>query len=431
MNDQPLTQPSSGFPRSFHVVTKPIGSLCNLDCTYCYYLHKEGLLLGRTPNRITDDLLEEFIRQYIAEQEVDEVHFNWHGGEPTLLGLDFYRRVVQLQQKHAAGKKIKNEFQTNGVLLDDQWCEFFKQNGFIVGLSIDGPKHLHDRIRVGKGKTQTFDQVYRAARLLQQYGVPFNPMAIVSSVNAKYPAEVYRFLTQDLGCQRIQWLPCSEPKDYRMVAPGHWDTARMPIVGTPAARPGHPDSVVTEWSVDPDDWGEFLCQTFELWFKNDLGRVFVNWFETLVGLLMNEPSQMCNLAPVCGRSLVAMEKDGSLYSCERFVYPEYRLGNLLDKDCRLADVVYSPRQREFGLNKRNSLTDECKRCPYCFACHGECPKNRFVKSPDGQPGHNYLCPGLKRFYAYADPYLRQLAAEVLRKRVMQRPGTSIEIVTSE
>jgi uncharacterized protein len=194
-------------------VAKPVGSRCNLDCTYCYYLHKEDLLPDRTPGRIADGLLEEFVRQYIAGQEVDEVNFNWHGGEPALLGLDFYRRVVQLQQKHAATKRIKNEFQTNGVLLDESWCEFFKEHGFYVGLSIDGPKHLHDRLRVGKGGSPTFDQVYGAARLLQQYGVPFNPMAVVSAANARHPAEVYHFLTQDLGCSRIQWLPCSEPKD--------------------------------------------------------------------------------------------------------------------------------------------------------------------------------------------------------------------------
>jgi len=421
-------QQTSPFPRSFHVVAKPVGSLCNLDCTYCYYLHKDDLLPDRTPSVIADDLLEDFIRQYIAGQEIDEVVFNWHGGEPALLGLDFYRKVIDLQQRYAGTKRIRNDFQTNGVLLDDQWCEFFKQHNFYVGLSIDGPQHLHDRFRVGKGGSPTFDQVYRTARLLRQHGVTFNAMAVVSSANAKHPAEVYHFLTEDLGCQRIQWLPCSEPKDYCSVAPGHWDTARMPIVGTPAARPGHPDSVVTEWSVDPDDWGEFLCRTFELWFKNDLGRVFVNWFETAVGLWMNEPAQMCNLAPVCGRSLLAIEKDGSLYSCERMVYPEYRLGNLRDKDFRLADVVYSERQREFGMNKRNSLTDECKRCPYLFACHGECPKNRFVKSPDGQPRHNYLCPGLKRFFEYADPYLRQLADQVLRTRAAQLPGTSVQMV---
>ena len=431
MSDPSFARPSIGSPRSFHVVAKPVGAACNLECTYCYYLHKEGLLPDRTAGRMSDDLLEEFIRQYIDGQGIEEVKFNWHGGEPALVGLDFYRKVVQLQREYAGAKQIKNEFQTNGVLLDESWCEFFKEHHFYVGLSIDGPRHLHDRFRVAKGGAPTFDQVYRAARLLQQYKVPFNAMTVVSSANARHPEEVYRFLTEDLGCSRLQWAPCVEPRDFCRVAPGRWDTAQMPILGTPAARPGHPDSVVTDWSVDPDDWGEFLCRTFALWLNGGLGKVFVNWFETLVGLWMNEPAQMCNLAAVCGRSLIAMEKDGSLYSCDRFVYPEYRLGNLLGAGCRLADVVYSPRQREFGCNKHESLTSECKRCGYCFACHGECPKNRFVKTADGQPGHNYLCPGLKRFFAYADPYLRQIAARVRRKWATQFPGTTVQTVFRE
>lgn len=431
MTGQAHTQRLSGSPRSFHVVTKPVGSLCNLDCTYCYYLHKEDVLPDRTSGRIPDDLLEEFIRQYIAGQEIDEVVFNWHGGEPALLGLDFYRKVIELQQKHAGTMRVRNDFQTNGVLLDESWCEFFRKNHFYVGLSIDGPQDLHDRFRAGKGGSPTFDQVYRAARLLQKHGVIFNAMAVVNSVNARHPAEVYRFLTEDLGCSRIQWLPCAEPKGFRTVAPARWDTTQMPIMGTPAARPGHPDSVVEDWSVDPDDWGEFLCQTFDLWLKTGFGKVLVNWFETLVGLWMNEPSQICTLAPVCGRSLIALEKDGSLYSCERFVYPEYRLGNLLDANCRLADVVYSPRQQEFGCNKRDTLTDYCKRCHYRFACHGECPKNRFIKSPDGQPGHNYLCSGLRRFFVHADPYLRRIADQVMRKRAMQFPGVSVQTVFRE
>ena len=412
MNHQTFPQ-RSPFPRSFHVVAKPAGSRCNLDCTYCYYLHKGGL----QPGRIADDLLEEFIRQYTAGQEIDEVVFNWHGGEPALLGLDFYHNIIKLQRKYAGTIHVRNDFQTNGVLLDEAWCEFFQEHHFYVGLSIDGPKDLHDAFRKGKGGAPTFDQVYRAAKLLRQYQIPFNPLVVVNSVNARHPAEVYQFLTEDLGCSRIQWLPCADPKDYRTTAPGHWDATRMPIQGTPAARPGHPDTVVTDWSVDPDDWGEFLCRTFDLWLKTGLGRVLVNWFETSVGAWMNEPAQMCNLAPVCGRSLVALQKDGSLYSCERLVYPEYRLGNL--RDSQLADVVYSPRQRQFGLNKRDSLTEQCKRCRYLFACHGECPKNRFIKSLDGQPGHNYLCSGLKRFFAYADPYLRQIAGQVLRQRAAQ------------
>ncbi len=380
------------------------------------------------PHRIADDLLEEFIGQYIAAQQIEEVTFNWHGGEPALLGLDFFRKVVQLQRKYAGTKRVENDLQTNGVLLDDAWCEFLKEHRFYVGLSIDGPKHLHDQFRKGKGGSATFDEVYRAARLLQKYEVPFSPMTVVHSMSARHPAEVYRFLTEDLGCTRLQWLPCVEPKDFSAVAPGCWDPARMPVLGTPAARPGHPDSAVTDWSVDPDDWGEFLCRTFELWLQNGLGKVVVNWFESSVGVWMNEPSQICTLAAVCGRSLVTMEKDGTLYSCDRFVYPEYRLGNLRDEDCRLADVVYSPRQREFGGNKHQGLTEYCKRCPYLFACYGECPKNRFLKSPDGQPGHNYLCSGMKRFFAYADPYLRQIAAQVQRSRAVPFPGTGIETV---
>ncbi len=233
-------------------------------------------------------MLEEFIRQYIEGQDVDTILFNWHGGEPALLGLDFYRKAVELEKKYAGTKHIDNDFQTNGVLLDDQWCEFFKENDFYVGLSIDGPKHLHDRFRLSRGGEPTFDQVYRAARLLQKHDVPFNPLTVVNAVNARHPEEVYRFLTEDLGSTRLQWLPCVEPKDFRTAAPGRGDADKMPIMGTAAARPGHPESYVTDWSVDPDDWGNFLCQTFYLWLKNGIGKVVVNWFESLAGQWMGE-----------------------------------------------------------------------------------------------------------------------------------------------
>jgi uncharacterized protein len=406
----PAEQPEK-IIRSFHVVTKPIGSACNLNCTYCYYLHKQDLLHDENAGRMDDGLLEEFIRQYIEGQDVDSILFNWHGGEPALLGLDFYRKVLEIERKYAGTKQINNDFQTNGVLLDETWCEFFKENGFYVGLSIDGPKHLHDQFRLTRGGEPTFEQVYRAARLLQKHDVPFNPLTVVNAVNARHPDEVYRFFTEDLGCKRLQWLPCVEPKDFRAAAPGWGNTDHMPILGTEAAKPGHPDSIVTDWSIDPDDWGNFLCQTFDLWMKHGKGKVFVNWFETLAGLWMGQPAQICTLAGVCGRSLVTIEKDGSIYSCERFVYPEFKLGNLNDKDCRLADLVYSPRQREFGCRKHTSLPDYCKQCKYLFACHGECPKNRLIKTLDGQPGLNYLCSGNRKFFAYADPYFRQIAAK--------------------
>jgi uncharacterized protein len=297
--------------RSFHVAVKPIGSRCNIDCTYCYYLHKQGLLGDKAASPIADDLLEEFIRQYIAGQDVDSVVFTWHGGEPTLLGLDFYRKVAELQQKYANGKRIENDLQTNGILLNEAWCEFLKEHAFLVGLSIDGPKHLHDRYRITRRGESTFDGTLRGVRLLQQFEVPFNTMTVVNSVNAKHPGEVYRFLTRELGSDRLQWLPCVEPKDFQTVAPGKWDRHAMPLAGTSAARPGHRDSVVTDWSVDPDDWGTFLCDTFDVWYQNDLGKVFVNIFESLVGQWANKPAQLCTMAEVCGRC-VAVEKDGSV-----------------------------------------------------------------------------------------------------------------------
>jgi uncharacterized protein len=412
MSDAASSPQTSRPPRSFHVLVKPLGSRCNLDCTYCYYLHKEDLLANSTEGRISDSLLEKFIRQYIAGQEVDFVTFNWHGGEPMLLGLDFYRKVIEVQRRYAGSKRIENDLQTNGVLLDEHWCEFLKEHDFLVGLSIDGPKHLHDQLRRGKGGEPTFDRVYRGARLLQQFEIRFTPLTLVSAANARHATEVYQFLTEELGCQRLQWLPCVEPTDFRRVAPGYWDTEWMPIIGTPIAKPGRPNSVVTDWSVDPDDWGDFLCQTFYLWLKNGIGKVVVNWFESMVGQWMGRPAQICSLAGVCGRSLVTMDKDGSFYSCDHFVYPEHKLGNLQDKDCRLADVVYSAKQRQFGEAKHKGLPDYCKRCKYMFACHGECPKNRFLKTPDGQPGLNYLCSGNKKFFAYADPYFRQIIADL-------------------
>jgi uncharacterized protein len=397
--------------RSFHVTIKPIGSRCNIDCTYCYYLHKEGLLNDTKASPIARNVLEEFIRQYIADQDADNVTFTWHGGEPTLLGLDFYEEIVKLQEKYAGTKRIENDLQTNGLLLDNRWCEFLSEHEFLVGLSIDGPEDLHNRFRVSKSGSSTFDGVYRAARLLQRHGVQFNTMTVVNSVNARRATEVYRFLTDDLGSRRLQFLPCVEPKDFRTVAPGRWDRSSMPLIGTEAARPGHPTSVVTDWSVDPDDWGEFLCHVFDLWLQNDVGKVFVQLFESVLGQWMKEPAQICTMAEVCGRC-VAVEKDGSIYSCDHFVYPEYKLGNLRDNDHRLAQVVYSPQQRKFGCDKRDTLTDYCKQCTYRFACNGDCPKNRFIKTPDGQPGLSYLCSGFKRFLSHADPHLRQMVRQI-------------------
>jgi uncharacterized protein len=404
------------FERCFHVVAKPIGSLCNLNCTYCYYLHKEDVLQIASANRIDEDLLEEFTRQYIEGQEVDFVVFNWLGGEPALLGLDYYRRAVEIQQKFAGNIRIENDFQTNGTLLDEQWCQFFKEHRFRVGLSIDGPKHLHDRFRVGHGGASTFDRVFRAARLLQQYEVQFNTLTVVNSFNAQYPDEIYFFLTEELGSCRLQWLPCVELKGFRTTSPARWDPTHMPVLGSDAARPGRPGSVVTDWSVDPEQWGDFLSQTFYLWLKHGLGKVIISWFESMVGQWMGEPAQICTLAEVCGRSLMAIETDGSLYSCERFVYPEYSLGNLRDGNGQLGDKAYSLRQRKFGCDKRDRLPTRCQKCRWRFACNGECPKNRFLRTPEGQFGLNYLCSGMQRFFTYAEPHFQKLVEQVRRSR---------------
>jgi uncharacterized protein len=292
-------------------MVKPVGSQCNLDCTYCYYLHKDGLLNQPKQPRMSDAMLERHIQTYIEAQSGDEVVFSWQGGEPTLLGLDFFRRVVALQAHYAKpGQRIENDLQTNGTLLTAEWATFLKQHGWLVGLSCDGPKHLHDLYRVSKGGKPTHSKVMAAAKLLKQHDVPFNALCVVNRQNAKQPREVYRFLTQELGVWRVQFIPCIEPKDFRSVAPQTWDPAAMPVVGTPQARPGAADAVVTDWSVDPDDWGRFLSTVWNEWFQRDYGRVHVDMFETAVAQSLGLPSQRCVTAEFCGKG-VALEHDGA------------------------------------------------------------------------------------------------------------------------
>ena len=387
-----------GQRHRFHAMVKPVGSLCNLDCTYCYYLHKDELLQQPKAPRMSDALLEAHIRQYIAAQDGDEVVFSWQGGEPTLLGLDFFRRVVALQQQYAKpGQRIENDLQTNGTLLTEEWAVFLKQHGWLVGLSCDGPKHLHDLYRVSKGGKPTHNKVMAAARLLTAHCVPFNALCVVNRHNAKHPREVYRFLIQELGVWRVQFIPCIEPKDFRTVAPQTWDPAAMPIVGTPQAKPGAADSVVTDWSVDPEDWGRFLAAVWDDWFRRDYGRIHVDMFETAVAQSLGLPSQRCVTAEFCGKG-VAIEHDGAVYSCDHYVYPEYRLGNISDN--HWAELAYSPVQQRFGFAKRDTLPQQCRQCQHLSLCWGECPKNRFVRTPDGEPGLNYLCTGLHRFFTH-------------------------------
>lgn len=400
----PLPQ---GRSYRFHTMIKPAGALCNLDCPYCFYLHKTELL-GHEPNaRIAADLLEQHIRQYIEAQTGDEVVFSWQGGEPTVMGLPFYEKVVALQAKYRKpGQRIENDLQTNGVLLDENWARFLKLHGFHVGLSLDGPRDLHDKYRPTKGGTPTFDKVVAAAALLAHHEVPFALLCVVNRDVAKRPLEVWRVLTSVAGAYRVQFTPCVEPRAFKLQGPVLKDPA-APQIGSPRTRPEHPLSIVTEWSVDARDYGEFLCTIWSEWLDKDFGRVHVNVFESAVAQSLGLPAQMCTSAPICGKAM-ALEHDGSLYSCDHFVYPEYKLGNI--REIHEGDLAFSPKQIAFGLAKHDTLPAYCRSCPQLPLCWGECPKNRLIATPDGEPGLNFLCEGLKRFYAQVQqdmPVIRQ------------------------
>ena len=394
----------------YHAVIKPAGALCNLDCSYCFYLHKEDLLQQPKQARMSESLLEAHIRQYIEAQTGPEVVFSWQGGEPTLMGLDFFKRVVEIQARYKKSQQdLHNDLQTNGILLDDAWCAFLKQHNFLVGLSIDGPAVLHDVYRYNKAGQPTHARVMAAVQLLHQHKITFNALCVVNRQNARKPIDVYRFLRDQVRPHLIQFLPGVEPTNFRNAAPGHWPVEQLPVTGSAQARPGSPDSVVTEWSVDPDDWGYFLCRVWDEWFAKDFGRVFVDQFENVVSQLLGQGAQKCTSGQVCGKAL-ALEHNGDLYSCDHFVYPEYKLGNI--RELHQGDLVFSDRQKAFGYAKSNTLPMYCKTCDYLQLCWGECPKSRFLKTPDGEPGLNYLCAGLKRFYAKATAARAELIKRV-------------------
>jgi uncharacterized protein len=406
-----------GATRAYHAMIKPIGAICNLDCTYCYYLHKKDLLGSDSQFRISDEILEAHIRQYIEGQDCDEVVFSWQGGEPSLLGLDFFRKVVALEQKHKKPhQRVENDLQTNGTLLDDEWGAFLKQNGFLVGLSIDGPEELHDAYRVANDGKPTFDKVLAAAQMLHRHGVPFNTLTVVNRRNAKRPLDVYRFLKNEVRPRQMQFIPCVEPKVFHSVAPQKWDPATLPLYDSPAAHPGNPESIVTDWSVDPDDWGYFLCKVWDDWYRRDLGKVFVNLFETAVAQWMGKESQLCIYNEFCGKGIV-MEHDGNVYSCDHYVYPEYKLGNVLQTSS--SRMVFSEQQKAFGFAKFNALPQRCRQCNYLFACNGECPKNRLIRAPDGEIGLNYLCSGLGRFWQHIDRDVQDICRRIARGEILR------------
>lgn len=386
----------------FHIMTKPIGPICNLDCKYCFYLEKEKLYPDTKKWAMSGEVLEPYVREYIAAQPADEVHFAWQGGEPTLLGVDFFRRVVELQQQYANGKVIHNALQTNGVLLDDAWGEFLAENGFLVGVSIDGPRALHDCYRVDKGQAPTFDRVMRGIAKLKQHKVEFNTLTVVHRRNSQHPLEVYRFL-KEIGGGFIQFIPIVERK-----------AADPDDNGLVLIKPSF-ESVaeVTEWSVEPEAYGRFLSQIFDEWVKKDVGRTFVQLFDVALESWMGMEASLCVFRKTCGSAL-AMEHTGDLYSCDHFVYPENKLGNIMET--ALEKLADSPEQRTFGEAKLKSLPKMCRTCEVRFACNGECPKHRFLTTPDGEPGLNYLCAGYKNFFKHIDPYMQFMAAELTAGR---------------
>jgi uncharacterized protein len=390
----------------FHAMIKPAGAECNIDCDYCFYLHKTDLLGHRAHARMDEPTLEQHIRQYIEAQTGEQVVFSWQGGEPTLMGLPFYRRVVELQGRYAKpGQRIENDLQTNGIALDDAWVAFLKENHFHVGLSIDGPRELHDAYRKTRNGKPTFDLVMAAARCLTEAEVPFAALCVVNWLNAQHPKAVYRFLTDEVGTWRVQFNPAVEPRQFKNAAPGAMDRSEAPQQDAPRAKPGHPLSIVTDWSVDPDDYGDFLSGVWDEWLATDYGRIHVNLFETAIAQAAGMSAQTCTQAEFCGKG-VAVEHNGDVFSCDHFVYPEYKIGNIHDK--HLGDMAFSPEQEKFGMDKRDTLPKQCRECDYLRMCWGECPKNRLIRSLDGEPGLNYLCSGLYRFYDHIGPDVVQI-----------------------
>ena len=404
--------------RRVHVMVKPVGSMCNLDCTYCYYLSKADLLGKPRHWAMTEATLETFIQQYFEANNYKEVVFSWQGGEPTLLGVDFFRKVVALQKQHCpAGVRCENDLQTNGTLLDDEWCRFLYENRFLVGLSVDGPQALHDRFREDKQGRGSFKRVLRSARLLRKHRLNFAVLCCVNRTTAKHPLVVYRFLRDRIKAKRIQFIPIVEPVGFRDTAPQHWEPSQMPIAGTARARPGSEGSVVEDWSVDPQDWGDFLCRVFDEWYRKDLGRIYVNYFEAAVETWLGHAAPLCTLAPMCGKGL-ACERDGSVYACDHYVYPEYRIGNI--DEMPLKEMAFSNLQENFGKMKESALPQSCRVCDYQFTCFGECPKNRFLRSGNGEPGLNYLCTGWKKFFSHIDQPVQRIVRG-LGEAVVKRP----------
>ena len=393
-------QTFSPFSHPLYVMLKPAGARCNLACRYCYYLDKALLYDRKGQQLMSEALLEQFTRQYIEAQTQREVLFTWHGGETLLRPLSFYRKALELQQKYANGHLIDNCLQTNGTLLNDEWCRFLKDNHWLVGISIDGPQCFHDTYRRDRQGHGSFDRVMHSIELLNKHGVEWNAMAVVNRLNADYPREFYQFF-RSMGCHFIQFTPIVEP-----------------------ATDSATGEIVTNESVRPQQWGRFLCTLFDEWVRNDVGEYFVQLFDaTLANWVGVEPG-VCSMAHSCGNALV-MEFNGDVYSCDHFVFPQHKLGNINEQP--IATLAYSEQQNHFRRLK-SALPRRCRECPYEFACHGECPKNRLIASAEGEPPLNYLCEGYRMYFEHVAPYMDFMARELREDRA---PANVMEMVRRE
>lgn len=387
---------------AFNVMAKPVGSACNLRCSYCYYLEKK-VLYKEHILRMSPDTLEEFIKQYIEAQKIPVVTFVWQGGEPSLAGIEFYKTVLQLQKKYANGKRIENAFQTNGTYIDEAWSIFFKENDFLVGISIDGPENLHNAFRKDALGNNSWKKVMEGIALLHKHKVEFNTLTTVNRITGDHPLAIYRFL-KDIGSGFIQFLPVTE-----IISPEYDETYGLRLI-----TPGHKGrKEVTEWSVRPEQYGKFLISVFDEWVRNDVGRYFVQLFDVTLANWVGQMPGLCVFSETCGDALV-MEHNGDVYSCDHFVFPEHFLGNIHND--LLTALVTSEKQKKFGQAKLTSLPRYCLECEYRFACHGECPKHRWERTPDGEEGLNYLCPAYKMFFRHVHPYMQYMADQLAKKQ---------------
>jgi uncharacterized protein len=384
MNPATYNHIATPFAHPLYLMLKPIGAICNLRCKYCYYLEKKELYPEGKSYVMSDELLEEFIEQYMNSQTMQQVLFTWHGGETLMRNISFYKKALELQRKYARGRQVDNCIQTNGTLLNDTWCKFFKENNFLVGISVDGPQHLHDKYRRAKDGRPSFHNVMKGIALLKKHGVDFNVMGVVNDYNVDYPLEFYHFF-KEIDCRYIQFSPVVEKVDGELAS----------------------------WNVPAEKWGDFLIAIFDEWVKKDVGKFFIQYFDSALANWVGEQPGLCIFAKTCGHAGV-MEFNGDVYSCDHFVYPKYKLGNIKQKT--LTELMYSPQQVKFGNDKADTLPKQCKSCKYLFACNGECPKNRIIQTADGEDGLNYLCEGYYKFFDHIAPYMDYMKKELQNKR---------------